>query len=274
MARIIGRGGANVLLELEADSGELFRVYYRECKLSSNNAFTIENYNYICDVMNPLLGDLLCPMELVVLKCDFTISKVLSSLDVIVDAPNLVTLKLPRLIDDRVHDTILRSRYLVVHISAKQLVLECKPKWLTKSPGLCRNCAQNKLRDRFGQDDLCYVKLMHDPQLWETLIPESAPLRLRHKSLAYFSQSNVLHKLKYLQEQHVPQDMSTVTSEVEITDETLLAMTLRDVTIFITFTLDDCMTKIVDVDLKSRKKWTHWKETQLLLNDQIPADSH
>ncbi|KAI1000468.1 hypothetical protein K3495_g7729 [Podosphaera aphanis] len=158
------------------------------------------------------------------------------------------------------------------------ILVEFKPKWLVQSlcapPNAvrCRQCAQNaRVFAEFGILDIhtktfCPLDLFSDNQntimkLARNLLPLDADEEYRRRLALWIQDFAPLHRLRELQ---IQLDQTGVLNANPSDENLLLAMTLRDCTIFVRISQDseNIEARIGDLDLKSASKIEHWKYTE------------
>ncbi|CAI1844186.1 hypothetical protein SEUBUCD646_0B04230 [Saccharomyces eubayanus] len=266
--RIVGRGGANVLIEF-GHPNWLWRCCVRwPHLLSANNAYTIDNIHYIKNNVEPLLHGLLCPMELIDVSTDI-LRPILDTFISELDDEVVKVIKIKNLASKVATNLIQNDHLLKSYCSQnfQTILLELKPKWIYYDTNYCRNCTHNALKGR--KTEYCYNQLLMNSLHLETMLIdyERYPVEFKVTILEYLRNASnvfrVLYELqKKLSENAIP--IKNLRSIRDIKDELLLLMTLRDVTCFIEWNNagNTLSVHIVDVDLKPKKKWTHWTKTQ------------
>lgn len=264
--RVIGRGGANILVDY-GDPRWLWRCCIR-CPdlLSSNNSYTIKNIQYIKKNVEPLLNGLLCPMNLIDVDIE-AIRPILSVFVSNLDDKVVKVIKIKNLIN-RTTNLIRNDHFLKSYCSQnfQTVILELKPKWLYYDTDYCRNCTHNTFKGR--KTKYCYNQLLVNPSHLEVVFGEYNiyPDNFKAAMYEYLHNDNNIFKILYdLQKKLTKNSTSTkdIKSINDVNDEYLLLMTLRDVTCFIEWNSAEsalCV-NIIDVDLKPKEKWTHWTKT-------------
>ncbi|CCK68642.1 inositol pentakisphosphate 2-kinase KNAG_0B02000 [Huiozyma naganishii CBS 8797] len=264
--RIVGKGKANILVALEEEA-----ILYRICIRFSNsllkgNEYTLKNYQYIYQKVEPLLGDLLCNFSLSELQLtpklqqllhDYVSGSTCNNKVFAFSMPNFKSASMYPLVLFSDHFTSLYS-----NVQHTKLVLEMKPKWLYNPTRYCRNCTANRFK---GRDDMsyCYSKLLRDSEhLFHVIGSHTLPRWLVLRMCQYFrTRDNVLQVLHDIQKK--------LYCKGDMIDLPLL-MTLRDVTCFVSwdFSQSDAASdvNIVDVDLKPEEKRDFWNKTQMELD--------
>ncbi|EJS42282.1 ipk1p [Saccharomyces arboricola H-6] len=266
--RVIGRGSANVLIDY-GDPKWLWRCCIRwPDLLSLNNAYTIKNIHYIKERVEPLLDGLICPMELLDVDVDF-IRPVLSTFISNLDEKVVKVIKIKNLIDKNTTNLIQDEHFLKYYCSGsfQSILLELKPKWLYYDTDYCRNCTHNALKGREAK--YCYSLLLMNPSHLKTFFGDCNmyPDKFKAAMLEYLlNDSNVFKVLYDLQKKLAESTTSikNLRSANDVEDDLLLLMTLRDVSCFIEWKSgeNNLRVHIIDVDLKPKKKWTHWVKTE------------
>lgn len=286
---LISQGNGNILIAYSADDQKLYRCCIRyPDSLEKNNRFTLQNYDFIQTTVRPLLGGLLCPMEL----CELPLVKAGQVYTAYITDPNCIdnltrndrniniyALRLPNLRPGSVYTTLLQEDHftkLYTNDKRTQILLEIKPKWLYNGNAYCRNCTHNRLKGR--QIEYCYTQLLLDPQHYfvNHILSKSSVSNLPESYLSslseYFTrQDNVLAKLYDLQKSLYRDKFSQLRAIEDVDAKLQLLMTLRDVTCFIVWDASvkqgrDLDVYVVDVDLKPKEKWKHWVDTWNELN--------
>lgn len=266
--RIVARGNANILIDYGEPSC-LYRCCVRYSgSLRQNNLYTLENFKYINETIKPLLGDLLCPMELQVIPIEF-LESIRGELGEIIDDSNVIVTKLRNLRPSEFSTVLYSDHFTRLYTTEgkSKLCLEFKPKWLYNSSDYCRNCSHNVLKGR--NIKYCYRRVMNDPTCLRETFRNGVDKAFIVNLLAYFENGeNVLRKLYHLQKQAHTQVLGEIRNNDDVTDDLLLEMTLKDVTCFLQWHVDgDISCQIVDVDLKPKEKWVHWLKTETQLRD-------
>lgn len=158
--------------------------------------------------------------------------------------------------------------------------IELKPKWLVQSPSApkgairCRQCALNARRNAEKEEghkyhhDICPLDLIStDPKILREVAAlmvysndmERATLRMTE----WLLDNPLLRRLAYYQQ--INDRVGPI--EGDVTDERfLIAMTLRDCSLYFRFPLHDNGTEIEarigDLDLKLPSKAQYWRETE------------
>lgn len=269
--RVVGEGNANILIDL-GDANCLYRCCVRfKDSLKRNNEYSIENLEYIETCVKVVLGDLVCPMELVELPLE-SLETVVGQYVRNLDDTKVTVFRMPNLKPRYLEKTAYADRFTQIYTSAdlSRVVLEIKPKWVYNPSDYCRNCSHSKLKGRELQ--YCYSKLHQDPLHLTELLAGAGelPPEFERDLASYLARStNVLAVLYAAQRELKHEALSLIESAEDVTSSMSLAMTLRDVTCFIEWSSDaDQLTvNVVDVDLKPKEKFLHWRETQLRLDN-------
>lgn len=266
--RVIGQGNANILIDY-GDPVWLYRCCVRfSHSLKLNNEYTLQNFNYIKATVRPVLGELLCPMELVTLPLN-ELSPLIWTFIENLDDDEINVIKIVNLKGKQLHMLVHSDHFTKVYSSSDKsnLLLEFKPKWLHNPVEYCRNCTHSNMKNR--NIDYCYTILLREPfHLYEILKgSESLPQRFLEDVMVYFAEKdNVLRVLFAAQMKLHTQSFDRVGSMADVTNDLLLAMSLRDITCFIEWRSNmeggrRLRVKVVDVDLKPKEKWMHWTGT-------------
>ncbi|KZF21739.1 hypothetical protein L228DRAFT_283869 [Xylona heveae TC161] len=174
-----------------------------------------------------------------------------------------------------------------------EVLVEFKPKWLAQSPSApstalrCRTCAlrakrnaARRAKNEPEERSFCSLDLTSRDQ--ETIaravsyvIPKDlgnvhTADKLRQRLLAFFKKSTLLQRLKELQEDL---DKRGVLQEDPTSEKFLIAMTIRDCTLFLKVSADDEIpieARIGDLDLKSpdQGKADYWRSLERALIEQ------
>lgn len=260
--RIVGEGGANVVIDY-GDS----QWFYRCCKkfpgsLKRCNQYTLENFKFIAEQMRPLFEDLLCPMELETIPLDklALMRKYFTKLD----DDKVKVLKIRRLKAESFQEILFHDHFTTIYRSRENSILmEMKPKWLSADLEYCRNCTHNIIKGR--KIDYCYNVLLNNPQHFRELIYccNDIPEEFVEQMIRYLNEpDNILRILHDAQGRLDVRILNSLRSEADVNERLLYCMSLRDVTCFLEWC--PCLpikVSVVDVDLKLRNKWTHWVRT-------------
>ena len=141
--RVIGRGGANIVIDY-GDPMWLWRCCIRwPDLLSSNNSYTVKNIHYIRENVEPLLHGLICPMNLIDVDID-VVRPILSTFILNLDEKVVKIIKIKNLFN-RTANLIQNDHFLKSYCSQnfQTVLLELKPKWLYYDTDYCRNCTHN-----------------------------------------------------------------------------------------------------------------------------------
>lgn len=264
--QVIGRGGANILIDY-GDPTWLWRCCIRwPDLLSSNNSYTIKNISYIRDYVEPLLHGLLCPMYLIDVDIE-AIRPILSDFILNLDDKVVKVIKIKNLTNNT-SNLILNNHFLKSYCSQnlQTVILELKPKWLYYDTDYCRNCTHNAFKGRGTK--YCYNQLLMNPAQLELIFGECNifPVKFKDAMHKYLRNDNNIFKILYDLQKKLTKNttpISDIKSINDVNDEHLLLMTLRDVTCFIEWNSAEnaLHVNIIDVDLKPKEKWTHWTKT-------------
>ncbi|GMM34282.1 inositol pentakisphosphate 2-kinase [Saccharomycopsis crataegensis] len=306
--RYFAKGNANVLLQNKSDSRKLLRL--RQYKPSDYQS-TIDIYRYINSIIAVILKDFVVPMELLELSPTFSngISNLLKTENRNCDIETQE--KYGILMDNclsGVIQTFSTGKFAKLHISNDSVTLELKPKWLdpTITTLYCRNCANEKHYEKSSSRNFCSSRLLSKDKsvvlgtvrdIFRSLQAKIDTSLYEKILFQYFvsasEDQNILQLLSVFQNQNDNRKLiKTLESEKDVTDDLLLGMALRDVTIFFKFIeLDDkssnskhvrgnefilgqnrLLIKVVDIDNKSAKKWKYWKDTECELLDSKEFD--
>ena len=247
----------------------------------------MENFRFIQEEIHPLLGDLICPMEIVNVKLQdtYTAYKTYVEDSNSEEITNIVCIKLPNLRRAQTCTDLLQSDHatnVYMNTQKTSVILEIKPKWLHNPMEFCRNCTDNMRKGR--STNYCYSAVVSGK--YDTNIPldESAKRKVPPEMLKdltqYFKQeNNVLKKLLEVQKKLYENRLSSIKSEDDVDMTFQILMTLRDITCFLEWrdTSDPkgrIHVNIVDVDLKQTSKWEHWTKTHKLLSEYPDKISH
>lgn len=265
--RVIGRGGANILIDY-GDPSWLWRCCVRWPELlSSNNAYTLKNIQYIRKDVEPLLNGLLCPMNLIDVDVDI-IRPILITFISNLDEKVVKVIKIKNLVNKSTTTLIQNDHLLKSYFTQdfQTIFLELKPKWVYYDMEYCRNCTHNALKGREAK--YCYNQLLLNPSHLEAIFGDCKMYSDKFKAamIEYFNSDNNVFKMLYDLQKKLTENTTAIEnlgSIDDVKDELLLLMTLRDVTCFIewTGTRNALSVNIIDVDLKPKKKWTHWAKT-------------
>ncbi|CDK27116.1 unnamed protein product [Kuraishia capsulata CBS 1993] len=173
-------------------------------------------------------------------------------------------------------------------------VLELKPKWLYQLPAgvsTCRNCALERLRSETKRGNtgkstgagggisrpICPLDLLSPKTLQRWTDKVCSPLaehmdvtQLKVQLLHVLQRQSSIKAIFELQNENnldVHQNIRNLKGESSIGEDLSLSMTMKDVTVFITFGEDAADIKIIDLDLKPAAKWSHWKTMEQKLVD-------
>ncbi|QLQ80944.1 hypothetical protein HG537_0E02990 [Torulaspora globosa] len=268
--RVVGEGNANVLIDL-GDTDCLYRccVRFRD-SLKRNNEYSIENLQYIQTCVKMVLGDLLCSMELVELPLE-GFEGILGQYVGNLDDSKIIVFRMPNLKPRILEKVAYQDQFTQIYTShdLSRVVLELKPKWVYNPSDYCRNCSHSRLKGR--ELRYCYSKLNQDPLHLTELLASAGelPAGFQRDLASYLASStNVLAVLYEAQRELKHEALSGIESVADVTSSMSLAMTLRDVTCFIEWSsdADQLRVNVVDVDLKPKEKFVHWRETQLRLD--------
>lgn len=267
--RVVGKGNANVLIDY-GDPDWLYRCCVRfQDSLKRNNEYSMENMQYIQRSVKIILKDLLCPMEPTELPLE-SLEGVLDEYVSNLDDSKVVVFLVPNLKPRCLERIAYADHFTQIYTStdSSQVLLEIKPKWLYSPYAYCRNCSHNKLKGR--ESRYCYSKLNRDPLHLNELLAGAGDLPPKFKAdlALYLAQgTNVLAVLYEAQKELTHASLSGIDRIADVSSNMLLAMTLRDVTCFIEWRSDaDALrVNVVDVDLKPREKYLHWRETERAL---------
>lgn len=272
-----GKGNANIVVTLGGEENVLYRLSIRyEDSLEKNNEYTLSNWKFISKEIRPILGDLLCPMELVTLIINGNLRKlyscyvdVESSKDHEVQALKLPNLRPADIFSNRLykdHQTVIYS-----NPEKDKILLEIKPKWLHNSLDYCRNCTHNKLKGR-KNIDYCYRNLLTQPNYLLRIIKPNVdfPRKYIESMSKYFALDDNVLQLLYREQEKL--------YKVSEKDDNLLPllMTLRDVTCFVEWDFakktelsqpPKVSAHIIDVDVKPSSKKQYWANMENTLNN-------
>ncbi|CCC70766.1 hypothetical protein NCAS_0F02820 [Naumovozyma castellii] len=286
--KVYGKGNANVVLGKDGEDDEwLFRVCTRHMSsLRQLNEYTRMNYRFICDVVVPLAGEaLVCEMKLGTLAYKDVMQFVnvnVKGKEKHVEEDEVIAIRIRNLSMAEEGKTVYDSHQLKIVVNEEngEVAMELKPKWIFNPPDLqyCRNCMLNKYKKRGEKDTkLCFACYKNNCYDWvQTLLQDTKnqlPCQFKDWMVQYFSprQDNVLTKVYNIQEQlyDISPALAQLESERDVTTELMLLMILRDVTVMIHWQelFPVPTVKIVDLDLKPRDKWRHWRETAELLDN-------
>ncbi|TAQ90366.1 hypothetical protein B7494_g1309 [Chlorociboria aeruginascens] len=159
-----------------------------------------------------------------------------------------------------------------------EFVIELKPKWLLQSPSAppgskrCRNCARTARANAqlIAQGDSpiplwCLLDLVAED--WETLFHQAQNIlpSQAHRLADWLYTNELLPRLRLLQQM---MDNAGPMNADPNDEDFLVAMTLRDCTLFIKVPEDEnrpIVAKLGDLDLKSGLKMQYWRETERAL---------
>ncbi|KAH8591806.1 inositol-pentakisphosphate 2-kinase [Bisporella sp. PMI_857] len=180
--------------------------------------------------------------------------------------------------------------------TANEVIIEFKPKWLIQSPTApknsrrCRQCARiarrNAQRTQAGRDlyitpcPLDFTSSSYDdlyraanmiliPAKSNGWMPPSSSLTV-HRLAGWLRTNTLIPRLKHYQQLF---DKRGPLKGEEPDEHFLVAMTLRDCTVFLRFPLDDSQpctemeARLGDMDLKSKDKQGYWYEMEKQLID-------
>ncbi|AQZ16484.1 IPK1 (YDR315C) [Zygosaccharomyces parabailii] len=266
--RIVGRGGANLLIDY-GNPGWLYRCCIRfSSSLRLCNQYTKDNVRFINEKVRPILLDMLCCMELQTVSLNKL--QVLNQYITELDDGIVQLIKIQTLKNESLDQLIYRDHLTSFYCSGDDILMEFKPKWLYSKLGYCRNCAYNSLKNR--DISYCYVTLLNEPRHFFSIVKQaSLPREFVEDIIGYFSSSdNILRVLHDAQKKLDVQPWTQIGSASDVDDQCLLCMTLRDVTCFIRWHPNSPVSvSVVDVDLKPREKWEYWIETYQMLNSYV-----
>lgn len=247
----VGRGNANVCYLL---SGEVYRISLRYQKLSRNNAYVQDNFQFIDSKIRslPMLADVVVSMRLEEVFVDTKWINVLKDENILIDDSHMQCIVMPLLhAKDSTCEQLDHFNQIYRCSLNDAITWEFKPKWLYQSSDYCRNCTHNSLKGR----DIEYC-FLHDPELIiETLFAgRQVPEEFLDDILQYLQSSDSITQRLYAAQRFVKDDLSTL-------------MTLRDVTCFLTWSRNTRSVKatIIDVDQKPANKLRHWQSTESAL---------
>lgn len=263
--RVIGQGNANILIDY-GDPVWLYRCCVRfPHSLKLNNEYTLRNFKYIKDIVRPVLGELICPMELIKFPLE-KLSPLIGNFITKLDDAEINVIKILNLKGKHLQMLVYSDRFTKLYSSADKssILLEFKPKWLHNPVNYCRNCTHSNMKDR--NIDYCYTILLREPSHLCQILKGagSLPQSFIKDVMLYFAENdNVLRELFAAQMKLHTQSLDKVDSMTDVTDDLLLSMSLRDITCFIEWQLSMegehiLRVKVVDVDLKPKEKWMHW----------------
>ena len=285
---LVGKGNANILIDY-GDPTYLYRCCIKyPNSIAQNNSYTLENLSFIKQMVLPLLGEFICPMELVTvdLQVIYAVYKNYVSDPGLENDTKVICLKIPNLKPAQIYTNELQTDHLTkVYMNSAEtsVILEIKSKWLHNPMEFCRNCTDNLRKNRCI--DYCYAEIVSGKCQPDTTLDDCSKQTLPTMFLddlgQYFKcDNNVLRILLNAQAKlHRDQKLSSIKSidDVDIQFQTL--MTLRDVTCFLKWTCtadpsNRFEANIVDVDLKDPSKWKHWTKTHLDLSRHPERISH
>lgn len=283
---LVGKGNANILIDF-GDPKYLYRccIKYMD-SISKNNEFTLENAHFIDTHIKPLMGDLVCPMELIQLPVSAVLSIYSTYVKNVRNNQDIIyCFRISNLRPSNIFTNLIQTDHLTkiyASYDMSSILLEIKPKWLHNPMPFCRNCTHNLLKKR--DIKYCYSKLLnvahhfHDILLPET--KERLPNEFTQMIIEYFDQStNFLQNIHDTQQLLYANKLEQIRSEEDIDNKFLLLMTLRDITCFVQWdstmkTIKDLNINVVDVDLKKNEKWPHWVKTHNQLKNWDRRISH
>lgn len=287
MLSFFAQGNANILL---GTGNKLVRV---RKKNPENYQTTLEIHSFLEKQIYPILGDFLVPVTLVPLTA--YLDRIPKLLHPSIELSEPFALEMANCLPPGPGKSFSLCKYASLHLFERAMVLELKPKWLNRgiSTLYCRNCVANRLKKR-NVPFCCLGLLSDDPDIVDKTvcsILDSARCHedlqaLRRTLVAYLlTPNNILDILE--KEQNNNDNMEQIpalSGEDDVSEELLLGMTLRDVTVFFRVEKGGSKSRgntknvfeyegyvltvsVVDVDSKSRKKWSYWKDTEKGLND-------
>lgn len=267
--KVVGRGNANILVDY-GDPKWLYRCCVRfPDSLKKNNEYTVRNFEYISGKVHPILGDALCPMEMIVISLD-SLGPLISQFISEIDDTMVIVLKILNLKSQKFHTTLYADHFTKLFSSShnSHILMEFKPKWLHNPFAYCRNCTHNILKGR--EMRYCYAAVLSDASYLTEIFKEAkVPHRFISDVVSYFGkEGNILQKLFNLQKKLSLQSLADISCEEDVSSSLLLEMALRDVTCFLAWqTSGELSCQIVDVDLKPKEKWGHWVATDRKLGE-------
>lgn len=276
--RVIGKGNANILIDY-GDPLWLYRCCVRFAdSLKRNNDYSLQNFRYINESVEGILGNLLCTMKLEIVPLD-TLRSLISRYITDMDDSKIVVFKMPNLKHEDLQKVIYADHFTKIYssVDTERILLEFKPKWLHNDTKYCRNCTHSRMKQR--NMTYCYTQLLENPLYIDNILGDagSFPSKFREDLRLYFScDENVLLVLKDAQKKLNSKALVDIKSVCDVTDELALAMSLRDVTCFIEWrsNTEELFVTVVDVDLKPKEKAGHWISTHQQLERYDNKCSH
>lgn len=274
----LNKGKANVVLRSVKDKNVVLRL--RQKRLSSDTDY--QSTLAISDYMNNIrcfLDDFMVSFKLHKVSKEFllaTNSWLKETYDVEVDVNENfgILMKNCLNIDNfHVHST---TKFAKLYENGADYVIEIKPKWLylDLDSYYCRNCLTERLIRKTSSMKFCSLGLVsNDKETIEATITDIFnTFKFAHTNMQLFkeallkyccSDNNIFKALCHYENLgNNKNQILQLTSSQDISNELKLGMTLRDVTVFLSWNISSVgslRAELLDIDPKSNNKWLKWK---------------
>lgn len=282
------QGGANILLQyaghVSTYQGKLLRLRRTKCLVDQMSSAHV--YDFMLSFEEEEVGSFLIDCQLVNLDDRYVLA-LRHRFDVLRDSNALVV---ENLVQDSQNHTKL-SKHTWIHLTLPDdgatgldVVLELKPKWLTSVDSTyCRNCSLAQARNE--RRHFCPLDLVNESNMQQGVADLLRPLPsqleqyldsqgvcLRALLMGYLKcDQSIFKKLQQMQNRYPIHNFNAIKRDDDVSDTILRGMSLRDVGVFVKFSIPHVPTElnrvaflshIFDLDPKERSRLSYWQDTQ------------